>query len=216
MKELNKVSLLLSERSAVAGERKGGKGLAGFYPLFGHFQNTETWWCSLLAQKNLFGLVAMVQLKPSCSHSSSIQIVFNNLNEANFLIFLSRSTTTIVPAGKSPQMAHTSTVASHKKCINNSPDSCEAGKGKTSNPWKTTASFQRGPSKLPLVWLNMLNHHCCEPLMRTSLRFRAGFYSLYRTTGFSFRKEHTNKVQKVSFRSLGKAELKEPAPTEQN
>lgn len=95
------VSLLLSERSAIAGEGKGGKGLATFHHLFAHFQDTETWWFSLLAQKNLFGLVVMAQLKPSCSHSSSIQIVFNNLNGGDFLIFLSGSTTTIVPAGKS-------------------------------------------------------------------------------------------------------------------
>lgn len=80
-----KVSLLPSQRSAIAGEGKGGKGLAGFHPLFGHLQNTETWWCSLLAQKNLFDLVVMVQLKPSCSHSSSIQIVFNSFNKWIFL-----------------------------------------------------------------------------------------------------------------------------------
>ena len=83
--------------------------------------------------RKMFSLVAMAQLKPSCSHSSSIQIVFNNLNERDFLIFLSGSITTIVPAGKPPQMACTSTVASHKKCINNSPDSWETGRGKRSN-----------------------------------------------------------------------------------
>lgn len=80
----------------------------------------------------------MAQLKPS----SSKQIVFNNLNEADFLIFLAGFTTTIVPAGKSsPQMAGTSTVASHKKHINNSPDSWETGKVKTAKSWKATVPF---------------------------------------------------------------------------
>lgn len=63
-------------------------------------------------EKKLCCSVVKAQLKPSCSHSSSVQVIFNNLNKGDFLIFLSGSTSTTLPAGKPPQMACATTVSS--------------------------------------------------------------------------------------------------------
>lgn len=66
----DKVSLLLSEKSAIAGEGNGRKDLATFYHLFWtHLFETQC--CSLLTQKILFGLAVMAQLKPICSTDSN-------------------------------------------------------------------------------------------------------------------------------------------------